>query len=275
MNMNDNFSRPGAQGDDKADEPHDAAETGRDPDPRHESGPSQAGTDAQGGGGVEDTEFSMSLVKSVSYDPDQPPLRSLPSVHGELIRKLRTELLLRHGYDNSAALAFAVVSTSAGDGRSLLAAELAVSFAQLGRSTLLIDADLRSPRLHRLFGTEVREGLAQTLATGEPPKLSGVEGFPPLSVLAAGEDTGHNPTELFSSMRFQRTIDTMRSIFDFIVIDTPPFNDYSDTQIISAVTGRVLTLHRSKSNNFKDTRTMLESLGRSRTEIFGGVLNQF
>lgn len=271
MNMNDNFSEPGAPGpdDERVDPQHDADGNGRDPGARREPGHTQDDDD------VEDAAFSMSLVKNVTYDPDQPPLRSLPSVHGELIRKLRTELLLRHGYDNSAALAFAVVSTSAGDGRSLLAAELAISFAQLGRSTLLIDADLRSSREHRLFGTEVKEGLAQTLATGEPPRLSNVEGFPPLSVLAAGEDTGHNPTELFSSMRFQRTIDTMRSIFDFIIIDTPPFNDYSDTQIISAVTGRALTLHRAKSNSFRDTRTMLDSLARSRTEIFGGVLNQF
>lgn len=223
---------------------------------------------------VEDVEFSSELI-TVLLDPEQPPLRSLPNVHGDLVRKLRTELLLRHGYSNTAPLAFAIVSTSSGDGRSLLAAELALSFAQLGRSTLLIDADLRSPRQHRLFGTEIREGLAQTLATGEPPKLNGVEGLPPLSVLAAGEDTGHNPTELFSSMRFQRTMDAMRNLFDFIIVDTPAFNDYSDAQIISAVTGRVLTLHRAKVSTYQDTRTMLASLARSRTEIFGGVLNQF
>ena len=223
---------------------------------------------------VEDAEFSTELI-TVLLDPEQPPLRSLPNVHGELVRKLRTELLLRHGYNNTAALAFAVVSTSTGDGRSLLAAELALSFAQLGRSTLLIDADLRSPRQHRLFGTEVVEGLAQTLATGETPRLHSVEGISPLSVLAAGEDTGYNPTELFSSMRFKRTIDAMRNLFDFIIVDTPAFNDYSDAQIISAVTGRVLTLHRAKVSTYHDTRTMLASLARSRTEIFGGVLNQF
>lgn len=222
-----------------------------------------------------DDMHSTALIQRILNDTDQPPLPSLPDVHGELIRKLRTELLLRHGYNNTSPLAFAVVSTSAGDGRSLLAAELALSFAQLGRSTLLIDADLRVPRQHRLFGTEVVEGLAQTLATGEPPKLSRVEGYPPLSVLAAGEDTGYNPTELFSSMRFQRTIDAMRNLFDFIVVDTPSFNDYSDAQIIAAVMGRVLTLHRAKANSFQDTRTMLNSLARSRTEIFGGVLNQF
>ena len=223
---------------------------------------------------VEDAEFSSELI-TVLLDAEQPPLRSLPNVHGELVRKLRTELLLRHGYNNTAPLAFAVVSTTSGDGRSLLAAELALSFAQLGRSTLLIDADLRSPRQHRLFGTEIMDGLAQTLASGEPPRLNGVEGLPPLSVLAAGEDTGVNPTELFSSMRFKRTIDAMRNLFDFIIVDTPAFNDYSDAQIISAVMGRVLTLHRAKVSTYQDTRTMLASLSRSRTEIFGGVLNQF
>ncbi len=223
---------------------------------------------------VQEPDFSTGLI-TVLLDPEQPPLRSLPNIHGELLRKLRTELLLRHGYHNTSSLAFAVVSTTTGDGRSLLAAELALSFAQLGRSTLLIDADLRSPRQHRLFGTEVMEGLAQTLATGEMPRLNSVEGIPPLSVLAAGDDTGYNPTELFSNLRFQRTLDSMRNLFDFIIVDTPAFNDYSDAQIISTVMGRVLTLHRSKVSNYRDTQAMLDSLARSQVEIFGGVLNQF
>lgn len=257
------------------DQPSEASGAGTDPESGQDPGHAPTDPTFSDADNLEDGEFALALIRRIEHDPTLPLLRASPSFHGELIRKLRTELLLRHGYNNIDPLAFAVVSTSTGDGRSMLAAELALSFAQLGRPTLLIEADLRSPRQDRLFGTEVMEGLAQTLATGEPPKLGGVEGVPTLSVLGAGEDSGYNPTELVSSMRFKRTIDAMRNLFDFIVVDTPPFNDYADAQIISAVIGRVLTLHRSKVSSFSDTRTMLNSLARSRTEIFGGVLNQF
>src|SRR6185437_13081017 len=116
--------------------------------------------------------------------------------HAEQLRALRTELLLlaEGGRDASC---LAIISPCSHEGRSQLAAELAVAFSQLGQRTLLIDADLRRPTLHSLFGVEVQWGLAQSLAFGEPPHLIGVEGLPFLTVLPAGPRVS-NPLELLS-----------------------------------------------------------------------------
>jgi protein-tyrosine kinase len=217
--------------------------------------------------------FSTALIQSERHGLDEAPLRSLPTAHGEQIRRLRTELLLRHGYHNVAPLVLAVVSTSPRDGRSLLATELAISFAQLGRPTLLVDADMRTPRERRIFGHQLDRGLAQALATGDVPELNVIESYPTLSILGAGDESGFNPTELLSNKRFQRLIDSTRNLFDFIVVDTPPFNAYSDAQVIAAVVGRVITLHRAPVNTYKETREMLSSISRSGAEVLGAVLN--
>lgn len=221
-----------------------------------------------------ETPFSIALVQSERHILDEAPLRFLPTTHGEHIRRLRTELMLRHGYQNPNSLGVAVVSPNAGDGRSLLALELAISFAQLGRPTLLIDADMRTPIARRIFGRQIHRGLAQALATGDSPEVNIVNNYPTLSILGAGDEAGFNPTELLANKRFQRLIESTRSLFDFIVIDTPPFNAYSDAQVISAVVGRVITLHRTPTNTYRDTRKMLGGLTRSGAEILGAVLNK-
>lgn len=225
------------------------------------------------GPGASPADANSSLVLSMRHGLDDTPLRSIPTAHGEHIRRLRTELLIRHGYHNAAPLVLAIVSTSARDGRSLLATELAMSFAQLGRSTLLIDADMRTPRDRRIYGQELDRGLAQALATGETPELNSVENYPTLSVLGAGDEADYNPTELLSSKRFQWLIDSTRNLFDFIVIDTPPFIAFSDAQVVAAVVGKVITLHRAPVNTYRDAREMLGSLSRSGAEVMGAVLN--
>ena len=216
---------------------------------------------------------ASSLVLSMHHGLDETPLRSIPTAHGERIRRLRTELLIRHGYHNAAPLVLAIVSTSARDGRSLLATELAISFAQLGRSTLLIDADLRTLRERKIYGQNLDRGLAQALVSGETPELNSVENYPTLSILAAGDEGDFNPTELLSSKRFQWLIESTRNLFDFIVIDTPPFTTFSDAQVIAAAVGKVITLHRAPVNTFRETREMLNSLERAGVDVVGAVLN--
>lgn len=234
---------------------------GRDPDS------DAIGSDSQ------ETSERTSLVIGMRHGLDETPLSSIPTVHGEHIRRLRTELLIRHGYHNAAPLLLAIVSTSARDGRSLLATELAISFAQLGRSTLLIDADMRTPRERKIYGQKIEQGLAQALSTGESPELNSVESYSTLSILGAGNESNYNPTELLSSRRFQWLIDSTRNLFDFIIIDTPPFMAFSDAQVISAVVGKVITLHRAPVNTYKEAREMLQSLSRSGAEVVGAVLN--
>ena len=156
------------------------------------------------------------------------------------------------------------------------AAELALAFAQLGRPTLLIDADLRKPRQHTLFGIETPgPGLIQAIMHSDSPGLHSVEGFPPLAVLTAGDRTAENPNELLSSGQFQRLVATLRFRFSCIIVDTPRFGAYSDAQIVAAVLGNVLCVHRAGASTFRDTQDMLHDLTSSRATILGSVLNHF
>ena len=220
-------------------------------------------------------DFSVSVQRTPAFGIPPPLHGSEQGPLGEQIRKLRTELLLRHGHRNASTLGFAVVSTSPGEGRSLMAAELAMSFARLGRSTLLVDADLRRPALHHFFGLELGRGLIQSVVETEPPELNSIKNLPGLSLLTAGTNPDFDPSELLSNARFKRLMDSLQNIFEFIIVDTPPFSLYPDAQVVSAVVGRVMTLHRSASSDFKDTRSMLRTLAISDAEVIGGVLNSF
>jgi len=191
----------------------------------------------------------------------------------ELIRSLRTELLMfetRH----SRANALAILSPGPGEGRSLLAAELAIAFAQLGRRTLLVDADLRHPGLHNMFGAENTWGLAQALAFSETPRLIGVDGLPQLSLMTSGL-IAPNPLELLSDGRFERKLAEWRRSFDFILLDTPPVSEYSDALAIATLAGRVLVVSRAASTPHKEMKEMLRRLGSTQAQILGAVLNNF
>lgn len=191
----------------------------------------------------------------------------------EKIRALRTELLLRRESLDSADIV-ALLSPCAGEGRSLLAAELAIAFAQTGHPTLLVDADLRHPRQHRLFGASDEQGLAQAIQSGAPPLLQPVHGLPRMSLLTAGTVPG-DPLDLLSSRRFASMIETWRTSFEFVVIDTAPVSQYSDGLAVAGLVGRVLTLSRARHTPFKDMQEMLRRLGATRSRILGAVISHF
>jgi len=195
------------------------------------------------------------------------------SVRSERIRALRTELMLLNDSGQRGNV-LALVSPGRAEGRSLLCAELAIAFAQLGRRTLLIDADLRHPRQHVLFTAENQWGLAQTLDLGEAPYLHAVDGLPELAVLVSGT-VPPNPLELVSHRRFERLITDLRRQFDFIVIDTPAVSQYSDALQIAALAQRVLALSRTESTSLQSMKEMLRRLAATQSKIVGAVISRF
>jgi receptor protein-tyrosine kinase len=191
----------------------------------------------------------------------------------EKIRALRTELLLRRESTERADIV-ALLSPCAGEGRSLLAAELAIAFAQTGHPTLLVDADLRHPQQHLLFGVNNRQGLAQAILAGERPTLQTAHGLPRMSVLTAGV-VPDDPLELLSSRRFASMIEDWRADFEFVVIDTAPVGRFSDGLAVASLVGRVLTLSRAQHTPFKDMQDMLRRLAATRSRILGAVISHF
>jgi len=191
----------------------------------------------------------------------------------EKIRALRTELLLRRESIDRADI-LALLSPCAGEGRSLLSAELAIAFAQTGRPTLLVDADLRRPQQHLLFGTDNRQGLSQAIESGADPQLHTVRGLPRMSVLTSGA-VPSNPLELLSSRSFASMIEDWRDNFEFVVIDTAPVMHYSDGLAVANLVGRVLALSRAQHTPYKDMQDMLRRLAATRSQILGAVISHF
>jgi protein-tyrosine kinase len=193
--------------------------------------------------------------------------------HSERIRALRTELLLLNETDRQASC-LAILSPGPGEGRSLVAAELAIAFSQLGRRTLLVDADLRRPSQHLLFGIDAHWGLAQSLAFGQPSQLFGVEGQQYLSVLPAGP-LSSNGSEVLSSGRIGQQISRWRYGYDFIIIDTPPVSMYPDAVSIAAMAGSAVLVSRAQTTPYKAIRETLRRLGLTQSRILGAVISTF
>jgi len=191
----------------------------------------------------------------------------------EAIRTLRTELLMRTNGRRGAAM-FALLSPCPGEGRSQLAAELALAFAQLGSRTLLVDADMRRPRLHTLFGADNSVGLAQALVDLKSMKVHGIEGVAKMGLLTAGS-LPNNPLELLSGGRFERMAVEWRRSYDYVVIDTPPASQYSDALAVASVAGHVLMLGRTNSTPFNALTEMRRKLATTQAWILGAVMNNY
>jgi receptor protein-tyrosine kinase len=195
------------------------------------------------------------------------------SERSEKLRGLRTELTLRFGAGSKAVM-LAIVSPAHGEGRTQLAAELAIAFAQLERRTLLVDADLRSPGLHKLFQCSNDVGLSQAIHDETEPHLFGVTGLPQLHLLTAGPSPS-NPIELLSTKRFEHLVGNWRHTYDFVIIDTPPVATYADALTVSTLVKRVLLTTRAGNTSIKDGKEMLRRLSITHSEILGAVVNHF
>jgi protein-tyrosine kinase len=201
----------------------------------------------------------------LAHDADNP--------RSEKIRALRTELLLL-SETSSGANTIALLSACAGEGRSQLAAELGISFSQLGRRTLLVDADMRQPKQQVLFGSTNGNGLAEAISRGQKPWFHPVDGLPQLSLLTSGT-IPPNPLELLSDGRFARLLQDWRRAFEFVILDTPPIQNFADGLAIATLAGRVIVLSRGQHTSFQETRELMRRLATTQSQILGAVINYF
>jgi receptor protein-tyrosine kinase len=191
----------------------------------------------------------------------------------ERVRALRTELMLRCERSDRAHI-IALLSPCAGEGRSLLAADLAIAFGQAGLPTLLVDADLRRPQQHTLFRTDNRHGLADAIESGQPAQIYSVLGIPYLSLLTAGDVPG-DPLQLLSSRNFATLVNDWRQAFRFVVIDTAPITAFADGLAVANLVGQVLVLSRAQRTPYREMDLMLRRLAATRAAILGAVISHF
>jgi receptor protein-tyrosine kinase len=201
----------------------------------------------------------------LAHDSDHP--------RSERLRALRTELLLLHEAGRGANIV-SVLSSGTGEGRSQLCAELAICFAQLGRRTLLVDADMRKPQQHVLFGATNLQGLSEAIALGVKPYLHAINGLPFMNLLTAGP-VPKNPLELLSDGRFGNLLSDWRNAYEFIVLDTPPVEQCADALAVATMAQRTLILSRARHTTYKSTRALLRRLGNTQSRLLGAVINHF
>jgi protein-tyrosine kinase len=210
---------------------------------------------------------SISSELVVAYEPFHP--------RAEELRALRTQLLIRWSNAGVGHRVLAVVSPGAGEGRSYVAANLAVVFSQLGERTLLIDADLRTPRQHRIFNVPDRIGLSAVLSgRADRGAVVPISEFGSLSLLPAGARPP-NPQELLSRSALAALLAELRTEFDVILFDTPPAKLYADAQSVAFRAGSVLVLARKDHTRLSDTTGVVRELGDTGARIVGTVFNSF
>lgn len=193
----------------------------------------------------------------------------------EELRALRTQLQIRWSNAGVNPRLLAIASPGTGEGRSYVAANLAVAFAQLGERTLLVDADLRSPRQHRIFGLPERAGLSAVLSgRADRGALLPLPDFGPLSILPAGA-VPPNPQELLSRPGLAALLRELRAEFDVILFDTPPARHCADAQSVAFRAGHALVLARRHHTRLADASAVVRELGDTGARVLGTVCNAF
>jgi capsular exopolysaccharide synthesis family protein len=193
------------------------------------------------------------------------------SPEAEAYRGVRTAVLFSTRRDGGKVIQ--VTSPEMADGKTTLVANLAVSLAQSGKRVILVDADLRRPRVHKIFGLGAERGLASAIA-GEHDVASGVQQtqIPGLSIMPSGP-IPLNPAELLTSARFGEVVKALDEQYDFVLIDTPPLLAVTDPSVVvPSVDGVLLVLRMSRHVRPKAERAR-DMLGALGANVLGVVVN--
>jgi len=183
-------------------------------------------------------------------------------------------LNVAHSFDADSPICLTVSSPSPGDGKSLISANLALSFAEAGYRTLLLDGDTRRGDLHRTFAAERRPGLLDYLGSTRLPldRAFRPTSHPRLTLLPSGTRLQHGP-ELLGSVRMAELVAQLRSQFDVVLIDSPPLGAGIDPFVLGTHSGNMLIVLRSGETDRQMAEVKLRILDRLPVRILGAVLN--
>jgi len=234
-----------------------------------------AGTVSRTYGYTYGSRSSASKLRPVDTPADQQGIDLLPyydarSPIAESYRAFRTSLLLASAKSPKVIV---ITSTFAREGKTTTATNLATVLAQMGKPVLLIDADLRRPRLQKVFRGKMNLGLVNYLAANIPIEdVIQETAVPQLSVMLSGP-TPPNPSELLASDRMKHLIHEIRAKFAYVIFDSPPVLAVTDSIVLAAsADGVVLCVHGGQTPRELVQRSA-ERLRQSNITVLGAILN--
>lgn len=228
-------------------------------------------------------DLDLALMRQVGEGPElpieYPTDRTLPAIDPEeygceALVAVRSQLVHRWFGEDPEERCLAIVSPESGDGRSYLCSRLARLFAELEEDTLIIDADLRAPSMHAIFGLDNSRGLSTYLEGSVPePPVQAVPGVANLHVLCAGP-MGGQPHRLLARKEFSRLIETVSARYRSVFIDTPAASRGADALTIALRASGALLVVRKHESREPSLRELAQRLRDSTVEVVGAVLNE-
>jgi len=216
----------------------------------------------------------LGMIPSLTDQVEGTPLldNGVNAGFAEAFRMVRTNLVFST-VDNGTQ-SICITSSGPGEGKTLVGSNLAVALGQTGQRVLLIDADMRRPRVHEVFEMAQEPGLSNLLVgdtkTAEAVKQTRSKG---LWVLPAGR-IPPNPAELLGSTRFKDFVTTVGQHFDWVVIDSPPVMAVADAAVIANIASGVVFVVGAEMTSRTVARTAVEQLANARGRVIGAVLNR-
>lgn len=198
------------------------------------------------------------------------------STTAEAYRSVRTNL--QFALLDSGSRVVLVTSPSASEGKSTTAANIAVVLAQSGKSVIIVDCDLRRPRVHKFFELRNTEGVTTAILAERPlvdllqrPRIAGAP--PSLLALTSGP-IPPNPADLLGSARVTELIETLGTLADYVIIDSPPIVPLSDAAVIAPKADGVIVVAKAGQSSRRASAQAAEKLDAVGATILGVVLNE-
>lgn len=194
------------------------------------------------------------------------------SIVSEKFRGIRTNIMFSTA--DSEVKTVVVTSEKPSSGKSTISANLAITYAQAGFKTLLIDGDMRKPTQHYQFNKSNIEGLSKLIIKKSDFEKSILDtGIDNLHLLTSGPIPPY-PSELIGSVNFSLIFEKLQKEYDFIVVDTPPVNTVTDAQLFAELAKHVVYVVDAKKSHRDDVKKGKELLEKAGAKILGVVLNK-
>lgn len=199
--------------------------------------------------------------------------KKTPFIIQEAYRTARTNIIFSLADSSEKCKVLCITSANAGEGKTTTALNLAITFAQTGSKVLLIDADLRKPRIHQYLGVVKSDGLTTVLSKQKEFEDVVYHNLRPgLDCMTSGS-IPPNPAELLGSESMEKLLDKLKLQYDYILIDTPPVTVVTDAVALSGYVSGIMLIVREGFTNYESIDQALSLLNIAKAKLIGFFIN--